>query len=378
MLPLALPIVLLGLSVTAPADRERIPYFARRYGVPCQTCHAIPPKLNAFGEDFRRRGYGGPGLASGRTVPLAVWASSRFDVLPGAPGVLDRTREYVNRIEFISGGRVVAPWLSYFVEWRALSYETRGDGTLRDRSGRFEDLFLMATADRLAVTVGQFRQVDQVDVSLRLGLSEPVVLAGSLAGAADADQRRQSLRAFSPAGRSPAVRAAWTQPMWGWQWTWSVAVPFPGEWSLPLTREARVEASNEMEWDPKGVVLESFVRRGVASYGAHAFYDHPGRYLLNAVATGNWSAVYWTGMLGLEKRSDAAHGRWSIEGEYVPHRLLAVGTRVENRGGDGAPPALFPFVVAHFPGTRYTVRLTAEQRVQGDRSATFVEVGAVF
>jgi hypothetical protein len=372
-----LPIALVVLSV-AEADHERIPYFARRYGVACQTCHALPPKLNAFGEDFRRRGYRGADLEARPTVPLAVWASSRFDALPAGPGVADRTRTYVNRIEVVSGGRLAAPWLSYFVEWRALSLETRGDGTLRDRSGRFEDLFVTASTDRLAVTVGQFRQIDQVDVSLRLGLSEPLILSASLPGQGGADARQQGLRAFAPAGRSPTVRAAWTQDLGRWQWTSAAALPFPGEFSVPLTEEALAEASNEIELAPKGLVLETFVRRGVASYGAHGFYDHPGRYLLNAVATGSRAAAFWTAVAGVEKRDDAVQGRWSIEGEYVAHQLLALGARVENRAGDGAPPALLAYVVAHFPGTRYTFRFTAEQRIQGDRSATFVELGAVF
>lgn len=378
MLTLGIPMILFTLSSDVPADRERIPYFARRFGVSCEKCHVLPPRLNAFGEEFRRRGYRGPGLEPRRTAPLAIWASSRFDALPEGPGVLDRTRAYLNRIELISGGQIVAPWLTYFAEWRALSNETRGDGTLRDRSGRFEDLFVTATADRLSVTVGQFRQVDQVDVSLRLGLSEPVALAGSLAGAGGGDARQQSLRGFAPAGRSPSVRAAWRQPVGEWQWTWSAALPFPGEFSIPLTEQARTEASNEIELDPKGVVLESFARRGTTSYGAHGFYDHAGRYIMNALVTGNRSAVYWTTMAGVEKRADAVHGRWSVEGEYVPHRWFALGARLEDRGGDGALPALLPYLVGHFPGTRYTLRLTAEQRIQGDRSATFVELGAVF
>ena len=372
-----LPFALAILSAE-PAERGLIPYFARRYGVNCETCHALPPKLNAFGEDFRRGGYLAADLVPRRTIPLAIWASGRLDVLPDDPALTDRTSTYANRIELISGGRVAAPWLSYFVEWRALSLEPRGDGTLRDRSGRFEDLFVTAQTGPLAVTAGQFRQVDQVDVSLRLGLSEPVALSGSLPGTADPDPRRGSLRAFSPAGRSPAVRAAWTERVGRWQWTSSAAVPFPGELSLPLTEEARIEASNELEVAPKGVVLESFVRRGSTSYGAHAFYDHGGRYMVNGVATGGRAGAFWTAVAGVERRAEATHGRWSFEVEYAVHRLLALGARMENRGGDGAPPALLPYVAAHFPGGRYTIRLTAEQRVQGDRSATFLELGAVF
>ena len=378
MLNALLPFMLLAVPDRPSEIAGAIPYFARRYGLTCNACHANPPKLNAFGEDFRRTGYQAAGLSPRATVPLALWVSGRFDALPEAPNQFDRTRSYVNRIEVVSGGRVVAPWLSYFVEWRPLSQETRGDGSLRDRSGRFEDLFLTASAGRLAITVGQFRQVDQVDVSLRLGLSEPVALAASLPGQPDGTARITSLRAFSPAGRSPTVRTAWTQPVGGWAWTSAVAVPFAGEFSLPLTDEARVEASNEFAWDPKGVVLESFVRRGSTSWGAHGFYDHAGRYLVNGVATGNRAGVYWTTIAGLERRGDSTHARWSVEGEYVASRVFALGARVENRGRDGAPPAALPYLVAHFPGTRFTVRLTVEHRVQGDRSATFVEMGAVF
>ena len=72
------------------------------------------------------------------------------------------------------------------VEWRPVSLEPRSDGTLRDRSGRFEDLFLTAVAgDRLELFVGQFRQVQQVDVSRRLGVSEPALLSASLPGTSE-------------------------------------------------------------------------------------------------------------------------------------------------------------------------------------------------
>ncbi len=36
---------------------EAVPAFARKYQTSCQTCHIVFPKLNAFGEAFRLRGY---------------------------------------------------------------------------------------------------------------------------------------------------------------------------------------------------------------------------------------------------------------------------------------------------------------------------------
>jgi hypothetical protein len=46
-----------GVASTAHA----IPAFARKYQTSCQTCHIVFPKLNAYGEAFRLRGYRLPG-----------------------------------------------------------------------------------------------------------------------------------------------------------------------------------------------------------------------------------------------------------------------------------------------------------------------------
>src|SRR5512138_2344278 len=53
-------LVLAVLAVTAPAAHA-VPAFARKYQTSCQTCHIVFPKLNAFGEAFRLRGYRMPG-----------------------------------------------------------------------------------------------------------------------------------------------------------------------------------------------------------------------------------------------------------------------------------------------------------------------------
>ena len=50
------------LAIATPA--AAIPAFARKYGTSCLTCHTIYPKLNPFGEAFRRNGYRFPGVDS--------------------------------------------------------------------------------------------------------------------------------------------------------------------------------------------------------------------------------------------------------------------------------------------------------------------------
>lgn len=365
-----------------PVSAGEIPYFARKYRVACTQCHVAPPKLNAFGEAFVAAGYQLPSLVPGRTWPLAVWISGRSD--SRAPGATeDDVRAYLNRVEIISGGQVVAPWLTYFLEWRPLSQEGRSDGSLRDRSGRFEDLFLTASGGGLDLTVGQFRQVGQVDVSRRIGVSEPLLLAAGLPGAGTGSSREIALRAFSPSGRSPSLRLGLHRHTGGLgRWSTYLALPFSGEFSIPLTSEARNEASNELEWNPKGIFVESFIRSGLASLGGHLFYDSdPDRYLASAVATGAYSDLHWTGILGVARSGEVTRGRWSVEGELFPARFrgfLGVGARVEDQGGDATEHAVIPYLNAHFPGTRYTIRLTLERRLQRDRNATFLEIGTVF
>ena len=357
-----------------------IPYFARRYGLECSRCHVSPPKLNEFGEEFVRRNYRLPGAPREprSTIPFAIWASARTDVTPGQPGMERRARSYVNRVEVVSGGSLGLPWLSYFVEWRPVSFELQADGGLRDRSGRFEDLFLIAERGPFELSVGQFRQVQQVDISRRLGVSEPGFFSRSLTGEGPGSDRQVALRAFSLSGRSPSVRAGWIREVGTrWEWTTYASVPFPGELTLPLTREARSNASFEFESDPKGVFLESFLRRGIMSYGAHLFVDPGDRYQWGAVAAGRRDAWMWTGAGGgVRDLNGSVRGRWSGEIERILAPSATLGVRGE--GQAGADPAWIGYGNFHFPGTTWTLRLTLEQRLQAGRGVTLVELGAIF
>lgn len=81
---------------------KAIPAFARKYQTSCQTCHIIFPKLNAFGEAFRLRGYRMPGEteemvkekpvslgapAYKRVWPRAVWPGEISSAVPLAVNV---------------------------------------------------------------------------------------------------------------------------------------------------------------------------------------------------------------------------------------------------------------------------------------------------
>ena len=152
----------------------------------------------------------------------------------------------------------------------------------------------------------------------------------------------------------------------------------PGEFSIPLTEEARTEASNEVLLELKGVYFESFARRGLTSVGVHAFYDDADRYLVSGLFTAARDALHWGAALGFDRVADVTRGRWSAEAEYFPRRFIGLGGRIENRAGDGARAAFLPYINVHHPGTSFTIRLTLEQRFQRGRGLTLVELGTIF
>ncbi|MFI5382564.1 MAG: hypothetical protein ACHRHE_25015, partial [Tepidisphaerales bacterium] len=75
-------VALLGNAARADA----VPAFARKYQTSCQTCHAMFPKLNAFGEAFRLRGYRMPGQTEDmvKEKPVSLGAAAYKRLWPEA------------------------------------------------------------------------------------------------------------------------------------------------------------------------------------------------------------------------------------------------------------------------------------------------------
>ncbi len=76
-----------AVSLTA-ATASAVPPFARRYQVACNTCHTVPPQLNAFGEAFRMNGYQWPeeGDENGKIKdhPVILAADANREAFPDA------------------------------------------------------------------------------------------------------------------------------------------------------------------------------------------------------------------------------------------------------------------------------------------------------
>lgn len=368
------------LVLFASVDASATPQLARQYQVDCTSCHVAPPRLNERGLAFLISGYDPSMLGNARpTFPLAVW--NTFDVERRHTAGL--TKGFPSRVEVISVGTVPRTRLGYFVEWRTVSQSIGGNRRLLHRSGRFEDLFVRVPVTRgnaAAVTLGQFRALTQLDVSLRLSVSEPLAFSSSVpATGGVGSPRLRGLRAFSPSGRQPGVRLEYQRTsstsLNGWYST--LTVPLTGELTIPLTDAA----SFEFDGRPKGVFGELYHRWGMSSLGGHLFVGDDRR-LTSVVATREKGRVALMGAVGRFTAAGTSDTRLSVGGEYTVHPALIVGGRVDDRTAARQPAAVLLYGNVHVPfgppRFRQALRLQIEQRVQRSNHVTAFAVSHVF
>jgi hypothetical protein len=369
------------LCLFCPAEAHATPQFARTYRVDCSHCHSAPPRLNERGLRFLAAGYSLRGDDPSRTVPLAVWNTADLEWRHST----DLVKGFPSRVEIISAGPIGRSRAAYFVEWRALSQSVGGNRRLLDRSGRFEDLFVrtpITPRNDLALTVGQFRALTQVDVSQRLSLSEPLVFSSSVPGRSAAEPRLTGLRAFSASGRQPAVRVEYqlgrTQsPADGW--FAAATLPLTGELTIPFADAA----SFEFEARPKGVFLEAFRRSGLTTIGGHAFIGDERRRVITAVATYDLARrVALLAGIGAFHGAGVTDTRFSLGGEATISSRVVGGVRVDHRTGQGRDPAVLLYGNGHLPfgppAFRQALRLQIEHRIQPANHVTGFALSHVF
>jgi len=380
---IVLKALFLGLLGASPAVSEATPQFARTYRVDCSHCHSAPPRLNERGFRFVAAGYRLDGSDErSRTIPLAIWNTVDLEWRHST----NMVRGVPSRVELISAGPIGRSRGAYFAEWRALSQSIGNNGRLLNRSGRFEDLYVRAPVTpggALSVTAGQFRTLTQVDVSLRLSLSEPLVFGSSVPGRRAADARLTSLRAFSASGRQPAVRVeyqATRAPSAADGWFAAATLPLTGELTLPFSDAA----SFEFEGRPKGMFLEAFRRSGLTSVGGHAFIGDERRRLVSAVVTHALGSRFaLLAGVGAFHATGVTDTRVSIGGEATTISSRVVGgIRVDHRTGQGRDPAVLLYGNGHLPfgpsSFRQALRVQIEHRIQPANHVTGFALSHVF
>lgn len=379
-------LLLLGASDPAQATPE----FGRRWNSPsCNTCHTVVPKLNERGMDFLNRGYQpDPNLNQEPrpTVPVSVWLTQNYDDQIAR----NKTNNALGKIELVSGGNI-GKNVAYFAEWRVLSLEPQANGSLRDRSGRFEDLWMSWRPDNnWTLQAGQYRPLFQVEPGRKLSISTPLAFDSSLEGeTVRGDARITSLRSFSTNLRNPSLTVGY-QSVHGERAMDGlfhyVTLAFPGEISIPLNKAARTNASNEFEDRAKGVVAETYWRDGFNSIGAHAYVGTSDR--LEIVGVGEWSPVqdlYLTGALGFDNRKNRpTRVRRSLEVEWLPTFAddtwrPGLGFRVEDQSNDTNKPAYIPYFVVSVPNDQgWSGLLQLEYRGQASQERLRLDLSILF
>jgi hypothetical protein len=372
--------IVLWFPALIPAKSEATPQFARTYKVDCSYCHSAPPRLNERGLRFVAAGYRVDGEDRSPTIPLAVWNTVDLEWRHSA----ELVKGFPSRIELISAGPIGHSRAVYFAEWRALSQGIGGNNRLLNRSGRFEDLFVRTPLSRggaLSVTAGQFRTLTQVDVSLRLSLSEPLVFSSSVPGSRASTARLTSLRGFSSSGRQPALRVEYQatrerSPADGW--FAAATLPLTGELTIPFTDAA----SFEFEVQPKGVFLETFRRSGLTTVGGHAFIGHERRVVTGVVTYDLGGRVALLAGVGAFHAAGVTDTRFSLGGETTLSSRLVGGIRVDHRTGQRRDPAVMLYGNGHMPfgppRVRQAFRLQVEHRIQERNHATGFGISHTF
>lgn len=373
-------LLLLALALV-PVPLEATPQFARTFRVDCSHCHSGPPRLNERGLRFVTDGYRlEGGVNRSPTIPLAVWNSIDFEWRHSA-----RLKKGVpSRVEIISAGPIGRSRAAYFAEWRALSQSIGGNGQVSNRSGRFEDLFVRApvtAGGAVSLTAGQFRTLTQVDVSLRLSMSEPLVFSSGVAGRRAAGARLTSLRGFSASGRQPAVRVEY-HPLGAGSsadgWFAAATVPLAGELTIPFTDAA----SFEFEARPKGVFVETYRRSGMTSVGGHAFIGDERRLVTGVVTHQLGSRISLLAGVGAFHAAGITDTRFSLGGEADIVARVVGGIRVDHRTGQRRDPVVLLYGNGHLPfgpaAFRQALRLQVEHRIQPANHATLFSFSHVF
>lgn len=336
------------------------PQFAREYKLACADCHTQPPKLNLRGQQFADSNYRSLKMKDGEALAIALWVSGLAQSVASDPKAI---RSVPSRVELISAGRDKK--FSYFVEWRAVSREILSSGAIRDRSGRFEDLFLIYELNsRTHFQVGQFRALSQIDVSRRLNLAEPTAFATSLPGHSGSNSRITSLRGFSLSGRSPSLRISHEIEDGA---NAVLTIPFPGEFSIPLTSEARSTASFEFESNAKGVFLELFSKRDLQSFGTHVFIGNNRRYLIGTAGQFDCENLTFEGGLSFASADGKSEWRLSAGVDWIPRFMTAFGARLDFRDSPGFKPMFSPYASFCLPMGETATKLIVEGRFQEKR-----------
>jgi hypothetical protein len=335
------------LLTAAVKPGHAVPAFSRMYGVPCTTCHTVPPQLNAAGRTFQanlfRWAEGGPARRRGLIalpisgIATAAWVNNTSLDITSGPQF--ETLELFASDSFTldaqrNGG--------YFVDVTALVREGRAG----DMEAAWAALPVAGKKGQLALTAGQFTpMMYQYDPVNSLTRFQPVGLSVGTDGITFANATPGlRLDYFDNRGKGTADGNY-------------VAVGLPFEGHLTLNKDADLG-------DPKGLFLHGFRRQGKGSLGAFG-YVHGNRNQIGLLGTFEPSpTVTLFAAAATSHDGDFGNSRGlSFQADWIVTPGVALTGRLESTSGfqDDTYPI---FAVNYFPFKKGFLRLSAETTQQ--------------
>jgi hypothetical protein len=110
----------LGIFLSTVSPASALPAFARKYGMPCSSCHEAWPKLSPFGQQFKDNGYQ---MGNDRDAPIfqqpAYWPVT-FRITP------QWHRESTNKAAVDQSATGEAQVTTHGFDWSGLDFHTAG------------------------------------------------------------------------------------------------------------------------------------------------------------------------------------------------------------------------------------------------------------
>lgn len=342
---------------TPPQPSQALPVYSRRYQVPCEACHTVPPALNATGLAFQANHFNWPGgpprsralLAQIPISGLATWDS--FDNLTGQQTTSGFQTLQLFATDGFPLGR--AGNGGYFVD----DFVYVNGGTAGAFGNAFVSLPVAGPGGALSLTAGQFTPLMyQYDPLNSLTVSLPATIENSVGAFSFGDVHPGvRLDYFSNRGQESADGDYL-----------DIGVPFQG--LLTANDQSDVEA-------PQGAYLHAFRRTGGGSVGVFGF-DNAGHYIAGAMGTYRWHNQVYLLATGQVSHDQFGHEQIaSGEADYIVSSQLALTGRLETMNGEQS--ATFPvFGVTYYPFRPQVIRLAAETtQERANRSLTFSVFG---
>lgn len=334
-------------QLVVQGQAHALPAFARRYNVPCATCHATVPRLNAFGQAFQANFFNWPKKVApeptrGRigTPVSAIITSSQERAQGEASSTAYRALELYPSDSFSLGnGRRGG----YFAD--LIVHDASGE----TRSGTLEQAYIgLPLTEKLGLVVGQTTALlFQYDPITSLTDSLPGALES---GAGDFTflEARPTLRLDWFSGRGQATASGD-----------SVAIGLPFQGGLALNKGSRLGGS-------QGAYLQAFRRQGPQSFGVFG-YTHGTDSRFGALATRSvGEKLHLLAAQSQGQDSGTWENKSTIEAEWDASVGLGLTGRWEWFGAESYPVV----ALTVSPGTKAPLRFTLESVQQKSNRTT--------